>query len=750
MTLAAIESYFTSSMHKPFYTVVGDEEYGRIKVKLEEQGADFIRLSDCCRGIDKKPDLDLLREKLRTADIDCKSNKVAVLGLSEYLTLMGDEYALSVLEELKDFNLGSAWTVFLLRGDNHIIKKMMSNDPRFDNRRCFVSSDSEPINVELLISPTNISMFSINGVKSLLFELENGQSGEISYNSDIPFPNALCRVKEIKDSYEAIRKKQRGFDVPRTIGDDTRWDFLLSEITENGTLNEVFEKHNFTAEIDMKFYSRIAGIADHCWLYYLFLLIGVKEVKNSYLRYVLELSNGFDDFKYNVLNGIINISHSDARFESFYAERKSIVCCYPESDIAQFVVNNRIDMSESIYRLTDNTAVERKEIISWISQYGVPNNIEKVYPELYLYMKKYYFQGDVLSKELTEYFDNYKRQKMANCIDEDFMNVVEQNAVSRVYNRLRTRDELVASIDKENAFLCWIDALGVEYLSYLVEGAKQRGLLVSVKIGRAKLPTITSVNNQFFYDWPTDSREKIETLDEIKHKDKGGYRYGPNNKYPIHLAEELDVLADALDRAATELALRHYDKYVIASDHGASRLAVISNVEEKYETDTRGEHSGRCCKKFENYDLPFATEENDFIVLADYGRFKGSRAANVEVHGGAALEEVIVPVIELTLADNSIQIALADTNIISDFKVGALLCLYVNKSISQALMVHVEGESFVASKVDDNHYKVQVAVMKRAKKYPVDVYVGENLITRFDVTTKGKSASVNSDFDDLF
>lgn len=34
--------------------------------------------------MDKKPDLDLLRDKLRTADVDCKSNRVVVLGLAEY------------------------------------------------------------------------------------------------------------------------------------------------------------------------------------------------------------------------------------------------------------------------------------------------------------------------------------------------------------------------------------------------------------------------------------------------------------------------------------------------------------------------------------------------------------------------------------------------------------------------------------------------------------------------------------------
>ena len=41
------------------------------------------------------------------------------------------------------------------------------------------------------------------------------------------------------------------------------------------------------------------------------------------------------------------------------------------------------------------------------------------------------------------------------------------------------------------------------------------------------------------------------------------------------------------------------------------------------------------------------------MTLSDYGRFKGSRKANVEVHGGASLEEVIVPIITLTLRNNS-------------------------------------------------------------------------------------------------
>ncbi len=59
------------------------------------------------------------------------------------------------------------------------------------------------------------------------------------------------------------------------------------------------------------------------------------------------------------------------------------------------------------------------------------------------------------------------------------------------------------------------------------------------------------------------------------------------------------------------------------------------------------------------YRLP--QKKNGYIVLADYGRFKGSRAANVEVHGGASLEEVVVPVITLSLKDSSIEIKVVDT-----------------------------------------------------------------------------------------
>ena len=67
-------------------------------------------------------------------------------------------------------------------------------------------------------------------------------------------------------------------------------------------------------------------------------------------------------------------------------------------------------------------------------------------------------------------------------------------------------------------------------------------------------------------------------------------------------------------------------KYVSldTSDHGASRLAVINNTENKWRMATDGKHSGRCCPVNEIDEKPdTATEEHEFWVLANYDRFKG-------------------------------------------------------------------------------------------------------------------------------
>ena len=747
MSIESVNKYLSSNVKAPYFLTVSDGQYKGVKEKLSELGLTFVRVSDYCSGDDKLPNIDGLFERLKTADINASDNKLVVIGLGEYLALRGNSEAASVLSQLKDLNIGRAKVVLLLRGVATQINVLQA-DLRFDRRR-FCMLDKADCDLSFTLAVPSVALSVLTGIKALLIKLENGICGNVFVNTMVSLDNALFTVHKIANAYEGIKFTSLSFNLPRTCGSDIQWAELLTELMQNGgSLDAVFEKNGFGSTLEADFYFQVAGLEYRNWLYFVALKSKADTLSNGYLRFVLDNTNRFDDFKTNVLNAIIEVSHTDKRFGTFYTERKILVEKFPESDIADFVVNNRKNSAESVYKLTDSTKTEREEIIAWASQNGVVPQIADIYPALTDYLKKYIFNCGELSNLLTEYFDAYKRQKISNMLEADFIEKVEKLAKNRDYNRLPTRNEIIDGLNKDDTYLYWLDALGVEYLAFILELVRMRGLSISINIARAELPTITSINRDFFDTWQYGRKEKSDRLDDTKHSDVGGYNF-VNNVLPIHLTKELVIISEVIDKAATELALHHYKRFLIVSDHGASRLAVLRRKEEQYETDTKGEHSGRCCKLFEPYDLPFAAEENGYLVLADYGRFKGSRAANVEVHGGASLEEVVVPIIELTLKDSNITVETVEEIVTVDFRTGTEITLFFNSPLKNVSVI-LNGKRYSASLLDGNHYKVALPDIKRAGDYPADVYSGDDLIGKVLIKAKGKSGKVNDVFDDLF
>jgi hypothetical protein len=747
MSIEAVNKYLSSNVKLPYFLVVGDGQYIDIKNKLSELGMSFVKVSEYCGDDDKPPDIDRLVEHIKTAGINASDNKLVVVGLGEYLALIGNSEATSILSQLKDLNIGSTKVIFLLRGVTTEINGLRA-DPRFDSRR-FCILDEADCDLSFILASPFIGLPALTGIKALLIKLENGICGNVVLNTTVNIDNSLFTVHKIADAYEGIKFTTHDFNLPRSCGSDTQWADLLTELTQTGgSLDAVFEKSGFSDNLESDFYTRITGLEYRNWLYFIALKSKSETLSNGYLRFVLDSTICFDEVKTNLLNAIIEVQHTDERFDKFYTERKLLTEQFPESDIAKFVVNNRKNNTESIFKLTDGTKTEREEVIAWVSQNGVAPQIDYVYPALAAYLKEYLFSCNDLSDLLTEYFNGYKRQKVRNTLETDFVEKVEKLAKSRDYNRLPTRDEIIDGMKKDDTYLYWLDALGVEYLAFITELARIRGLSISINIARAELPTITSINRYFFDAWQGSRKEKNDKLDKTKHTDEGGYNF-ENNVLPIHLAKELDIIIEVMDKAATELALRHFKCFLIVSDHGASRLAVLRRKEEKYQTDTSGEHSGRCCKIFEPYDLPFAAEENGYLVLADYGRFKGSRAANVEVHGGASLEEVVIPIISLTLKDSNITVELVENFVTVDFRKGTEITLFFNSPVKDVSVI-LQGKHYSASSLDVNHYKVAFPDMKRAGDYSADIYSGDDLIGQLLIKARGKSGKVNDAFDDLF
>lgn len=754
MLCGAVKNYISTAKGLPFFYVVGDNDYGTTLEELKQAGLTVVRVSDFCSSSDKFPSMDNITDYFRTSDVDFKTNKCVLVGLGEYLSLRGEAEAMKILRKLKYVTLGNARVVLLLRGIAPQVSELLKDDIKVVNQqRAFVSDDCSA-----MLSVTNvqqdIGLVKEKGFRPLLKHFEDGVVGNVIAHTNLNLENSLLPVSVIANAYDAIRYVSKDFPLNRAYGNDEQWNRLCSDLAKCGnSLDVLLAKRGYNEEFETDFYNQVAGYEYKNWLFFIALKYYRHLIGNSYLVYALDKTEEFQDFKANVLTAIVDILHSDVRFAQFYKERKKLVRDFPESDVAVFVHENEVDPQEGIYRLTDNTQVEREAIIRLIGKIGVHPAISTVYPALDMYLKKYVFDCGVLSSELTSYFEDYKNQKVTNVINDTFLSYIQKYALSMRYAQLDMRDNALMSIaDKDSTCLCWIDALGVEYLSYITELARIKGLAVHIDIARAELPTITSINRRFFDEWQGDAKVKISDLDDIKHNEAGGFNYVECSA-PVHLASELAVIEKVMNQAATDLAMHSCKKFVIASDHGASRMAVIHHQEEKYETDTKGEHSGRCCKIFEGYDLPFAIPENGYIVLADYGRFKGSRAANVEVHGGASLEEVVVPIITLTLKrDNAVVVKLLNSDkVFADRHYGTTISFYISDvEHGQNVSVVINGNRYYATAEDKTHYTVHLHDIKRSKKYSADVYDGDNLISKTEISVKGKTATVNDDFNDLF
>ena len=474
-------------------------------------------------------------------------------------------------------------------------------------------------------------------------------------------------------------------------------------------------------------------------------------ISNAYLRAVVEKSTDYSSYKKNIYDLILSYPVKSKEYKKYYPLRKNLLKNESGLEVNSYIVKTKQKDQNRLFYLTDNTVEERYEIVKEIASLGViPKELSDIYPELSDYLCKYDFtcnNGELF----TEYFDLYKKNKLLNTITPEFLEMVVDYSIdgNRKYNVLPTRGSLVEKYDNGKNELIWIDALGVEYLGYIQRKSAILGLKLEISIGRSVLPSLTDINKAFYDDWK-GPKQQTKRLDEIKHKGESRFNYEGDGKLPIHIVAELEVINEALHRAKQELLQENARKVIIASDHGASRLAVINEHENKHVlSDTTGKHSGRCCPQSETDEKPeSATSEKGFWVLANYDRFKGGRPANVEVHGGATLEEVVVPLITITPRPSEIEIAFVEDVVQFKGKEPITLTVFSNITFSDPILVvdvngteHSYHGEFVG---DQRHARFALDDIKRSKKYSAAFFDGSKKLTSDLTFTVQKGTKTNT------
>lgn len=569
---------------------------------------------------------------------------VFVKGMSCYLKLQGEQKLQNTLRSLLDLSLKGKLVIFTFCCAN-ILSRM---DARLLAAGRISLVDGEPscqptlyfINPKLAKSVSS----GISGIDRLqnmvtFLEEDNASVSVVTKKTRADFPNSMFDIVEYSSEYQVLADQNAEFaTLGYEAGTETQWAYLLKELESYDDWHAyIAEKFGNPSKLANCINSFAQYDENKRWVYFLALATcGVKE--NEYLAYVISKSKTFSDFIMQSFCAILNVSVEDSMFEKYYDERKYITLLMKDysEDLECFCKQVYGKEEKAIYYLTDNTRKEKEHIIELIGRYKYTASeldtiLPKVYSDLATYLKPYNYSNDYLNK----YFSQYKYCKVINCITEDMAQMVDEQSTKREYNIwLQPRTAYVDKLKKDSAtsVLYFMDAMGAEYLGYLQSKCFENGLAFVANVARCNLPSITSMNKEFESDFLQAGCKVYSNkdMDELKHGGVFTYDY-ENNKLPIHIVEEIDIL----NRLITQLKAmpKEQTAYVIA-DHGATRLAVINEKENKWEVSEKGIHSGRCCPKADISEKPqFATEENDFWCLANYDRFKGGRKALVEVHG---------------------------------------------------------------------------------------------------------------------
>lgn len=104
---------------------------------------------------------------------------------------------------------------------------------------------------------------------------------------------------------------------------------------------------------------------------------------------------------------------------------------------------------------------------------------------------------------------------------------------------------------------------------------------------------------------------------------------------------------------------------------------------------------------------------------------KAEEATNLEVHGGEALEEVVIPVIKITRKPENITYCFVDSVIKYKLGQAAKITLFCNVPMKQPRM-QVNGNFYEGQFVGDTkHAEFVMPDLKRTGTYEAQIYDGE-------------------------
>ncbi len=649
-------------------------------------GTKQIQLSDYVKE-DQYPDL------LQCyAELEESENTTLVYGFSQHMMMISEKERRKILSNiLHNIQLSTNHihrVIFLFYQMQNILVQKIDDDLRL-NERIFLLNDvpSNPTGKVIFVSNT-VEIESSNyerifhDYNQYLREVERNPDKDITVVTQFthdPYSERLIQVTLIPSAYKyLVVKKQFPQSISESVGTADNWQTLVKDTKRVASVTTYFSSV-FKDKISISLLGEWNDLESPQKKWYAWLHMKLLSLKNindidqtscfeEYLPYVLSLSNSVDAFIHEYYFGILKISPNEPCYQKYYSERKK----------GLKYLNNNLTLSEycevvshygeeMIYYLTDTSDYEKKLILEWISGKSsfdpeTSRLIELIYPDLWIYLKEYSVPLDIPDSDLyTKYFQAYKEQKVHNRLDPQFCEKVNTIAKvkkeGRLYHHLSTREAAFERLDIQNTPVYFIDCLGAEYLSFIEAFCDKNELSCSVQLVTARVPTETEYNTEFRNKNGVNLTEMHE-LDQLKHKGIETCS-GDNPNLPYYLIKELDLLRKYLYSILQ--TLQRNQKVVIVTDHGSSRLCVLSkqscDSDFTYDGDAKNAKRRYCENMVSSISSPYLLRDGDYSVWANYNQFTVRGAPpKWELHGGATIEEIVIPLIEISKDSTKIKL----------------------------------------------------------------------------------------------
>ncbi len=334
--------------------------------------------------------------------------------------------------------------------------------------------------------------------------------------------------------------------------------------------------------------------------------------------------------------------------------RKKTTIALTEIDFTkdnQLLVEKREVLIEAIDEgfipyLTCFSSFERQMII-WLYRMKLINEqyIEENYPNLWDYIKCSEISScpSKYSEQFEAYFDNYRKIRLAQVDSDTYDTAIgewnkDENSFFTWY--LDGEIEYPETYLKKHGFkgkVYVIDAMGAEFKGYVQALLSRNGYSVKdACYAKCHIPSITSMAKDFYpenYEWILDYDKKVIHGDTYHHVD--------------NMEKTLSIIESIIRNIIFN---EGGNSFAIIADHGSTVGHKLKRKDKKYDFN-KAEHGGRCYK---NKDRVHVMPTLDYVVYDDESGRQWVIALNQQslwdnsnyaAHGGATLEEILVPVI---------------------------------------------------------------------------------------------------------